>query len=129
MKIRPIYDRLIVHVLTGSERTAGGLYIPEVAREDIVARAEVLEVGAGKPNALDGKPQSMVVAVGDVIVCPRNAIGIMPYDGYPDGSVGIIFEREVMGIAYDLERPTGLVSVGGDEIMAKPDAGSLLVTS
>lgn len=128
MKIRPIHDRLIVHVLTGAERTAGGLYIPEVAREDIVARCEVLEVGEGKPSALDGRPVPPVVKIGDVIACARGAIAKMPYDGYPDGSVGILYERDVMGVFYDLERPTGLVSLDGGEIMAKGEAPSLLVT-
>ncbi len=64
-KIRPLYDRLYVERLEGNDRTAGGLYIPEGAKEK-GQTAKVLAVGSGKVDA-QGKNLPLQVKVGDVV--------------------------------------------------------------
>ena len=46
-KIRPLQDRLIVERIEGEEKTAGGLYIPDSAKEK-PQQGRVLAVGKGK---------------------------------------------------------------------------------
>ena len=64
-KIRPLYDRLYVERLEGSDRTEGGLYIPEGAKEK-GQTAKVLAVGSGKVDAT-GKNIPLQVKIGDVV--------------------------------------------------------------
>jgi chaperonin GroES len=45
--IRPLYDRVVVRRVAEEERSAGGLYIPEQAKEK-PAQGEVLAVGQGR---------------------------------------------------------------------------------
>ncbi len=47
MKIRPLHDRIVVKRLAEMDKTAGGLYIPDSAKEKPV-EAKVIAVGAGK---------------------------------------------------------------------------------
>lgn len=56
-KIRPLFDRLYVERLQTEERTAGGLYIPEGAKE---------KGQTGKVIAT-GTKQDFIVKVGDVV--------------------------------------------------------------
>ncbi len=66
VKIRPLYDRVIVKREDEEERTAGGIVIPDTAKEKPV-RGTVLAVGAGK--ILDnGDTRALAVKVGDKIL-------------------------------------------------------------
>ena len=47
MKIKPLYDRLIVKRLEEEEKTAGGIIIPDSAKEKPL-EGRVISVGAGK---------------------------------------------------------------------------------
>jgi chaperonin GroES len=47
MKIRPLHDRLVVKRVPEEEKTSGGLYIPDTAKEK-PARGIVIAVGEGK---------------------------------------------------------------------------------
>ena len=49
MKIRPLNDRLLVKRLEEEEKTAGGIIIPDSAKEK-PAEGEVVAVGPGKQN-------------------------------------------------------------------------------
>ncbi len=49
MKIRPLNDRLLVKRLEEEEKTAGGIIIPDSAKEK-PAEGEVVAVGPGKVN-------------------------------------------------------------------------------
>ena len=46
-KVRPLHNRLIVQRITGEEKTAGGIIIPDSAKEK-QQEGEVIAVGAGK---------------------------------------------------------------------------------
>lgn len=47
MKIRPLHDRVIVKRVEEEQKTQGGLYIPDTAKEKPI-QGEVIAVGAGK---------------------------------------------------------------------------------
>ena len=66
MKIRPLNDRILVKRLEGEERTAGGIIIPDSAKEK-PAEGEVVAVGPGKLNDA-GERVAMDVAVGDRVL-------------------------------------------------------------
>jgi chaperonin GroES len=66
MKIRPLYDRVLVRRLESQERTTGGLYIPDTAKEKPV-EAKVVAVGSGR-IADDGKVRKLDVKEGDRVL-------------------------------------------------------------
>ncbi len=66
MKIRPLYDRVVVKRIKQSDEVHGGLYIPDSAKEK-PQEGEVLAVGRGK-RLEDGKVVPLDVQVGDHIL-------------------------------------------------------------
>jgi chaperonin GroES len=66
MKIRPLYDRVVVRRKEEEETTAGGILLPGSAKEK-PNQGEVIAVGEGK--VLDtGKLRALSVKVGDKVV-------------------------------------------------------------
>ena len=66
MKIRPLYDRVVVRRKEGEETSAGGIVLPGSAKEK-PNQGEVISVGEGK--ALDtGEIRPLAVKVGDTVV-------------------------------------------------------------
>ena len=49
MKFRPLHDRVVVEPLDGDDRTAGGIIIPDTAKEK-PQRGIVIAVGDGKKD-------------------------------------------------------------------------------
>ena len=47
VKFRPLYDRVLVRRLESEQKTSGGLFIPETAKEK-PQQAEVVAVGTGR---------------------------------------------------------------------------------
>ena len=66
MNLKPLADRVIVRPLEADEKTAGGLYIPDTAKEK-PQQGEVVAVGPGKISD-DGKNIPMEVKVGDKVL-------------------------------------------------------------
>ena len=66
MKIRPLYDRIVVKRIEEKEQMQGGLYIPDTAKEK-PQEGEVVAVGKGK-RLEDGKVVALDVQVGDRIL-------------------------------------------------------------
>ena len=66
MKIRPLNDRLLVKRLEEETKTAGGIIIPDSAKEK-PAEGEVVAVGKGKLNK-KGERIAMEVVVGDRVL-------------------------------------------------------------
>ncbi|HCU53821.1 MAG TPA: co-chaperone GroES, partial [Gammaproteobacteria bacterium] len=65
-KIRPLHDRVIVRRLEEERKSAGGIVIPDTAKEKPV-QGEVIAVGTGKIME-DGKVRPLDVKVGDKIL-------------------------------------------------------------
>jgi chaperonin GroES len=66
MGLKPIGDRIIVRREAAGEKTAGGILLPDTAK-DKPQRGEVLAVGPGKLNK-DGTRATMTVKVGDRVL-------------------------------------------------------------
>ena len=66
MKIRPLYDRVIVERQEADEMTKSGLYIPDTAKEKPV-QGKILAVGNGKRNE-KGDTFALEVKEGDKVL-------------------------------------------------------------
>ena len=66
MKFRPLHDRVLVESLESEEKTAGGIIIPDTAKEK-PQEGKVVAVGPGAKSE-DGKITPMDVKVGDQIL-------------------------------------------------------------
>jgi len=71
VKVRPLEDRVVVEPLEAEEKTAGGILLPDSAREK-PQKGKVVAVGPGKIND-DGKRVEVGVAVGDTVLYGRYA--------------------------------------------------------
>jgi chaperonin GroES len=66
MKIRPLHDRVVVRRLENEAMSAGGIVIPDAAKEKPI-QGEVIAVGNGK--VLDsGETRALDVKVGDTVL-------------------------------------------------------------
>ena len=79
MKLRPLHDRLIVKRLDGEEKTSGGLFIPDTAKEK-PQKGTVIAAGNGKKTD-EGKTISMDVKVGDTVLFGKYAGTEIKVDG------------------------------------------------
>ena len=61
ISVTPLHDRVIVKPAAAEEKTAGGIIIPDTAKEK-PQRGEVVAVGTGK------KDEPITVKVGDVVL-------------------------------------------------------------
>ena len=94
MKIRPLYDRIVVkRIETEAEKTHGGLYIPDSAKEK-PQEGEVVAVGKGK-RLEDGKVVPLDVQPGDRILFGKYSGSEIKLDG---DDYMIMREDEVLGI-------------------------------
>lgn len=66
MKIRPLYDRIVVKRLASQETTKGGIIIPDAAKEKPI-EGQVIAVGNGKILE-NGKLRQLDVKEGDRIL-------------------------------------------------------------
>ena len=66
MKIRPLNDRILVKRMASEEMSAGGIIIPDSAKEK-PAEGEIVAVGPGKLSD-KGERVAMDVKVGDVVL-------------------------------------------------------------
>ncbi len=79
MSLRPLYDRIIAERLPEEEKTAGGLFIPESAKEK-PQKGKVTAIGKGK-IAEDGTVRPLDVKVGDTILFGKYAGTEVKLDG------------------------------------------------
>ena len=93
MKIRPLYDRIVVKRVESTEQMQGGLYIPDTAKEK-PQEGEVVAVGKGK-RMEDGKVIALDVHVGDKILFGKYSGSDIKLDGE---EYMIMREDEVLGI-------------------------------
>src|SRR5262245_37301307 len=69
LKIRPLDDRVVVEPLEAEEKTAGGILLPDTAKQK-PQRGRVVAVGPGKLQD-NGKRITLSVAVGDEVIYGR----------------------------------------------------------
>jgi chaperonin GroES len=93
MKFRPLHDRVLVRRITAEEKTAGGIIIPDTAKEK-PQEGEVLAVGAGTINE-KGEVRPLDVKPGDRILFGKWSGTEVKLDGE---ELLIMKESDVMGI-------------------------------
>lgn len=79
MKLKPLNDRVLVKRLEVEEKTAGGIYIPDSAKEKPL-KGEIVAAGPGKIDD-DGKRVAMTVKVGDTVLFAKYAGSEIVLDG------------------------------------------------
>ena len=79
MKLKPLNDRVLVKRLEMEEKTAGGIYIPDSAKEKPM-KGEVVAAGPGKIDDA-GKRVAMTVKVGDTVLFAKYAGTEVQIDG------------------------------------------------
>lgn len=77
--IKPLGDRIVIKVIEDTQRTQGGIFIPDSAKEK-PQKGEVVAVGAGKVNE-KGDREPMDVKVGDTILYAKYAGTDIKFDG------------------------------------------------
>ena len=92
--IKPLHDRVIIRRIDdASEKTAGGLFIPDTAKEK-PQEGEVIAAGAGKVKE-DGSRQTLDVKEGDRVLFGKYSGSEIKIDGE---ELLIMREDEVLGI-------------------------------
>ncbi|MGV3720216.1 MAG: co-chaperone GroES [Actinomycetota bacterium] len=79
MKIRPLGDKVVVKASTAEERTAGGIVLPDAARER-PSQGKVIAVGPGRLLE-SGERAPMAVKIGDTVVYSKYGGNEIKLDG------------------------------------------------
>ena len=93
MKFRPLHDRVVVRRLNAEEKTAGGIIIPDTAKEKPM-EGEVIAVGPGARNEA-GALVPLDVKAGDKILFGKWSGTEVKIDGE---DLLIMKESDIMGI-------------------------------
>jgi len=93
MKFRPLHDRVVVRRVDAEEKTAGGIIIPDTAKER-PQQGEVLAVGPGKRDET-GKLVPLEVKAGDQILFGKWSGTEVKVDGE---DLLIMKEDDIMGV-------------------------------
>lgn len=88
-KIRPLFDRVLVKRLPQEEKTAGGIIIPDVAKEK-GQTGKVISVGPGR--MIEGKVVPVQVKVGEIVFFGK-------YAGTETGEDHVMLrEEDILGV-------------------------------
>jgi chaperonin GroES len=93
MKVKPLYDRVLVKRIEEGEQVKGGIIIPDTAKEKPM-EGKIVAVGAGKVDK-DGKRTALEVKKGDRILFGKYAGTEIKIE---DVEHVILREDEILGI-------------------------------
>ncbi len=93
MKFRPLHDRVVIEPMEQEEKTAGGIIVPDTAKEKPV-QGKVVAVGPG-PRDEDGALQALDVKKGDTILYGKYSGTEVKID---DKELLIMRESDIMGV-------------------------------
>lgn len=92
MKIKPLFDRVVVEQMDAEEKTASGIVLLAKDQEK-PQMAKVIAVGPG--GVIDGKDVTMQVKVGDKVLCSKYAGSEFKLDGK---EVTILKQSDILAI-------------------------------
>lgn len=92
MKVKPLFDQVVVSMLESEETTKSGIVLPSTAKEKTQI-AEVLAVGPG--GLVDGKETVMQVKVGEQVIIRKYAGTEVKID---DKDVTIVSQKEILAV-------------------------------
>src|SRR5512142_2193844 len=93
MNLKPLADRLVVEPLEQEDVTAGGIFLPETAKEK-PQQGKVLSAGPGRVDE-DGKRVAMEVKVGDRVLYAKYSGTEIKLDGK---KVLILKEADILAV-------------------------------
>ena len=93
MAFRPLHDRVLVRRIEAEEKTAGGIIIPDSAKEK-PSEGEIVSVGSGT-RADDGKVTPLDVKAGDRVLFGKWSGTEVKIDGQ---DLLIMKESDIMGV-------------------------------
>ncbi len=93
LNVRPLHDRILVRRMAEEEKTAGGIIIPDTAKEK-PQRGEVVATGKGRITE-DGKTLPLEVKVGDKVLFGKYSGTELKLDGK---EYLMINENDVLGV-------------------------------
>ena len=93
MSFRPLHDRVLLRRVEAEEKTAGGIIIPDSAKEK-PAEGEIVAAGSGA-RAEDGKITPLDVKVGDRVLFGKYAGQGVKVDGQ---ELLVMREEDIMGV-------------------------------
>ena len=93
MKFRPLHDRVLVERIDEDEKTAGGIIIPDTAKEE-PSEGKVVAVGSGSKSD-DGSVTALDVKSGDKILFGKWSGTEVTVDGK---ELLIMKESDILGI-------------------------------
>ena len=97
-KLKPLGDRLIVELIEAEEKTAGGIILPETAKEK-PQEGKVIAAGAGRWDEAGKKRVAMDVKVGDrVIFAKYSGTEWKIREGGKEVKYLILGERDVLAV-------------------------------
>ncbi|MCI0711711.1 MAG: co-chaperone GroES [Chloroflexi bacterium] len=96
IKLRPLADRLIVEPIEREETFAGGLVLPETAKEK-PQQGRVLAIGPGSRDE-DGKRITMDVSEGDIVLYAKYAGTEIKVEG---NKILVLKESDVLAIVEE----------------------------
>ena len=94
MNIKPLHDRVVVKRLEVSNKTAGGIIIPNSSAQEKPQEGEVVAVGSGAVLQ-DGSIQQLTVKVGDTVLF---------------GKWGSVSEVEKDGVTYLIMKESDILA-------------------
>jgi chaperonin GroES len=94
MNFKPLYDRVLVERLESEEKTAGGIIIPDTAKEKPI-EGKVVAVGSGSRSEKTGEILKLEVKVGDKILFGKWSGTEIKIDGR---DYLVMKESDIMGI-------------------------------
>ena len=93
VKLRPLADRVVVKVLDSEEKTKGGIFLPDTAKEK-PQQAKVVAVGPGK-TLENGSKSSVDVKEGDVVLFAKYSGTEVKVDGV---EYLVIAEKDILAV-------------------------------
>ena len=93
MKFRPLHDRVLVRRIEANEKTAGGIIIPDTAKEK-PQEGEIVSVGTGS-KAEDGQVTPLDVKAGDRVLFGKWSGTEVKVDGE---DLLIMKESDILGV-------------------------------
>ena len=92
MKLKPLFDKVVVKQPEETEQIVGGIFLPTSAKE----KQEIaVVVAVGEGGVIDGKDVKMVVKVGDKVLYSKYAGSTFKIDGE---EVIIIKQSDILAI-------------------------------
>jgi len=93
LNVRPLHDRILVRRMAEEEKTAGGIIIPDTAKET-PQRGEVVATGKGRVTE-DGKTLQLEVKIGDKILFSKYSGTELKLDG---SEYLMMREEDILGV-------------------------------